>query len=211
MTAADLTELLNRAQAGDTAARERAFAQIYADLKRIAAAELRRHPGATLNTTALVHEAYAKLAAHFAGDLASRAHFFGLAARAMRQVLVDQARRRIADKRGGAERHAGLDQAETLADARAGELLAIDEALERLAGHDPRAARIVEWHFFGGFDFVEIARELGLSERTVRNDWALARALLARELGHADGVEPRCRRQRRLAYSGREPSDGDRT
>ncbi|HEY6941154.1 ECF-type sigma factor [Dokdonella sp.] len=186
MAHTDLTELLNRAQGGDASARDAAFAQIYADLKRIAAAELRRNPGATLNTTALVHEAYAKLAAHHAGALASRAHFFSLAARAMRQILVDQARSRLADKRGGREAHTGLDGAHEVADRRAEELLRVDEALDRLAAHDERAAKVVEWHFFGGFTFVEIAAELGLSERTVRSDWALARAALARELGLGD-------------------------
>jgi len=188
MAQADLTELLNRAQGGDASAREAAFAQIYADLKRIAAAELRRNPGATLNTTALVHEAYAKLAAHHAGALASRAHFFSLAARAMRQILVDQARSRLADKRGGREAHTGLDGAHEVADRRAEELLLVDEALDRLAEHDERAAKVVEWHFFGGFTFTEIAAELDLSERTVRSDWALARAVLARELGLGDAV-----------------------
>jgi RNA polymerase sigma factor (TIGR02999 family) len=186
MAQTDLTELLNRAQGGDASAREAAFAQIYADLKRIAAAELRRNPGATLNTTALVHEAYAKLAAHHAGALASRAHFFSLAARAMRQILVDQARSRLADKRGGREAHTGLDDAREVADRRAEELLLVDEALDRLAEHDERAAKVVEWHFFGGFTFGEIAAELDLSERTVRSDWALARAVLARELGLGD-------------------------
>ncbi|MGN6518711.1 MAG: ECF-type sigma factor [Dokdonella sp.] len=186
MAHTDLTELLNRAQGGDATAREAAFAQIYADLKRIAAAELRRNPGATLNTTALVHEAYAKLAAHHAGALASRAHFFSLAARAMRQILVDQARSRLADKRGGREAHTGLDGAHEVADRRAEELLLVDEALDRLAEHDERAAKVVEWHFFGGFTFGEIAAELELSERTVRSDWALARAVLARELGFGD-------------------------
>ena len=183
MTRSDLTELLNRAQRGDGDARDAAFGEIYAELKRIAAAELRRNPGATLNTTALVHEAYAKLAANHAGVLASRAHFFSLAARAMRQILVDKARSRLADKRGGREAHTDLDGIQAAADQRAEELLLINDALDRLAQQDERAAQVVEWHFFGGFTFTEIAAELGLSERTVRSDWALARAVLARDLG----------------------------
>jgi RNA polymerase sigma factor (TIGR02999 family) len=183
MADANLTELLNRAQGGDASAQDAAYGLIYADLKRIAAAELRRNPGATLNTTALVHEAYAKLAAHHQGALASRSHYFSLAARAMRQILVDQARRRLADKRGGGEAHTDLDGAHALADTRAEELLQIDDALEKLAARDERAAKVVEWHFFGGFTFEEIAKELDLSERTVRSDWALARAVLARDLG----------------------------
>jgi RNA polymerase sigma factor (TIGR02999 family) len=181
----DLTELLNRAQAGDAAARDVAFDQIYAELKRIAAAELRRNPGATLNTTALVHEAYAKLAANHASTLASRAHFFSLAARAMRQILVDKARSRLAEKRGGREVHTGLDGVDAVADQRAEELLLVDDALTRLALQDERAAKVVEWHFFGGFTFDEIAAELSISERTARNDWALARAVLARDLDAA--------------------------
>ena len=185
MSRADLTELLNRAQGGDAGARDAAFGEIYAELKRIAAAELRRNPGATLNTTALVHETYAKLAANHAGMLASRAHFFSLAARAMRQILVDQARSRLAEKRGGREVHTDLDGAHAAADQRASELLLIDDALGKLAAQDERAATVVEWHFFGGFTFTEIAAELGVSERTVRNDWALARAVLARDLGSA--------------------------
>jgi len=186
MIRADLTELLNRAQHGDSDARDAAFADIYADLKRIAAAELRRNPGATLNTTALVHEAYAKLAANHAGALASRAHFFSLAARAMRQILIDQARSRLAEKRGGREVHTDLDGADAAADRRAEELLLINDALEKLAARDERAAKVVEWHFFGGFTFAEIATELALSERTVRSDWALARAALGRDLGLAN-------------------------
>jgi RNA polymerase sigma factor (TIGR02999 family) len=179
----DLTLLLNQAQAGDARAADAAFAQLYAQLKRMAAAELRRNASATLNTTGLVHEAYAKLAANHSGALASRAHFFSLAARAMRQILVDQARRRLADKRGGREVHTDLDLAHAAPDQRAEELLVVDDALARLARHDARAAQVVEWHFFGGFTFAEIAAELDLSERTVRSDWALARAVLARDLG----------------------------
>lgn len=181
---ADLTELLNRAQAGDASAGDAAFGALYAELKRIAAAELRRNPGATLNTTALVHEAYAKLAAG-AGPLASRSHFFSLAARAMRQILIDQARSRLAEKRGGREIHTGLDSVHAAAEQRAEELLLIDAALEKLSQRDARAAKVVEWHFFGGFTFDEIAAELNLSERTVRSDWALARAVLARDFGAA--------------------------
>lgn len=182
MAETDVTELLNLAQRGDAAAGAAAYAALYAELKRMAAAELRRNSGATLNTTALVHEAYAKLAAN-AGELASRSHFFSLAARAMRQILVDQARRRLAEKRGGRDPHTGLDGAGAAPDQRAEELLVIDDALARLAEHDARAAQVVEWHFFGGFTFAEIAAELGLSERTVRSDWTVARAVLARDLG----------------------------
>jgi len=179
----DITGRLNRAQRGDAHAADEAFSVLYAELKRMAAAELRRNAAATLNTTALVHEAYAKLATHHAGLLASRSHFYSLAARAMRQILIDQARRRLADKRGGREAHTDIDAAHATPDQRAEELLVVDEALSRLAENDARAAKVVEWHFFGGFTFAEIASELDLSERTVRGDWMLARAWLARDLG----------------------------
>ena len=184
----NLTELLNRAQGGDAGAQDAAYGLIYADLKRIAAAELRRNPGATLNTTALVHEAYAKLAAHHEGALASRSHYFSLAARAMRQILVDQARRRLAEKRGGGEAHTDLDGAHALADSRAEELLQIDDALEKLAARDERAAKVVEWHFFAGLTFQEIADELGRHERTVRHDWELARAWLRKAMDRSEGA-----------------------
>jgi RNA polymerase sigma factor (TIGR02999 family) len=180
---AEITQLLNRSQAGDGAAREQAFALIYSELKKIAFAELRRHgPGSTWGATALVNEAYARLAAHYAGTLNDRKHFYRLAARAMRQVVIDRARELMAEKRGGGVEHVGLTFGDAAAEQRLEDWIALDQALAELAKQDERAAQIVEWHFFGGQSFEDIAAMLGVSDRTVRSDWAFARALLARAL-----------------------------
>jgi RNA polymerase sigma factor (TIGR02999 family) len=179
----ELTQLLNRARNGDARAQSSATALIYADLKRIAAAELRRGGrNGTLNTTAVVHEAYAKLAGYEGGPLADRQHYFRLAARAMRQVVIDHARARLAEKRGGDVAHVELEAAQDIAMDRAQELVDLDEALAKLAETEPRAAQVVEWHVFGGMTFDEIAAALEVSERTARGDWAYARALLADSL-----------------------------
>ena len=156
---------------------------IYADLKRIAAAELRRNPGATLNTTALVHEAYAKLAAHHAGPLASRAHFYSLAGA---RHAADPGRPGAAapGREARRRRSTDLEAAYAQADARAEELLLIHDALERLAQRDERPPRSGV-ALLRRLHLPEIAAELGLSERTVRADWALARGVLARDFGVA--------------------------
>lgn len=160
-----------------------AFDAVYDELRRLAAAMLRRHtPGDTLNTTALVHEAYLKL-----GDgsgAADRAHFFALAARAMRFILVDHARARHAAKRGG--HRVTLGPAHDVADLRADEVLALDEALSRLAAERERLAETVELRFFGGLTHDEVAEARGVSVRTAKRDWELARAWLHRAI-HADG------------------------
>ncbi len=180
----ELTEWLNRARDGDAAAANQALALIYAQLKRIAAAELRRHArGGTLDTTAVVHEAYAKLAENGHAPVNDRSHYFRLAARAMRQVAIDYARTRLAVKRGGDQARVDLEDAGLLAEQRAEELISLDAALVELAKSEPRAAQVVEWHVFGGMNFVEIADALGVSERTARGDWAYARASLAVALG----------------------------
>lgn len=159
-----------------------AFAASYDELRRIARRQLRRlRPGQTLTTTSLVHEAYVKLVkgpvqAH------DRTHFFALAARAMRQILVDYARRRASAKRGGGLRPATLEADAIPVDAIADEMLGIDRALTRLESVDERLACVVEWRFFGGMTEEEIAEALGVTVRTVRRDWQKARAFLYREL-----------------------------
>jgi len=178
----ELTELINRGRAGDRAANEAAVRQLYDELKKIAAAELRRQQPATLNTTAVVHEAWEKLARYDGGPLADRRHFYALAARAMRQVVIDHARAHCAQKRGGEAARVDLDAVREGALDRAQQWLSLDEALRRLAATDERAARVVEWHVFGGMTFVAIAEALDVSERTVRGDWASARAWLATEV-----------------------------
>lgn len=183
-----LTELLSRVSAGERAAVDRVFEMVYAELRRLARWQRARAGGApTLSTTMLVHETYLKLAESERLSVRDRAHFFALAARAMRQVLLDAARRRLRDKRGGGEAHVPievlvLEGREPAAPMRAAELLALDAALERLAESDERLARLVEWRFFAGRSEEEIGAFLGVSERTVRRDWRKARAFLFREL-----------------------------
>lgn len=179
--AGEVTRLLHAAQGGDQEALDRLVPLIYEDLRRLARRQLDREGGGhTLQTTALIHEAYLKLAGPGGAQAASnRAHFMAIAARAMRQVLVDYARRRKAAKRGGGIIYATLGDAAEPVDASAEELLALNDALDQL---DPRQRQVIECRFFGGMEEKEIAEALGVSERTVRRDWVKARAWLHRAL-----------------------------
>ncbi len=162
---------------------EQLFALIYDELRRIAAGLLRRErPEHTLQPTALVHEAYLKLVDQTRIRWQDRAHFLGIAARAMRQILVDHARGRAAKKRGGGRQRVTLDEGLLAEEGKELELLALDDAMTRLAGFDERAARVVELRIFGGLTVTEIALVLGVSKRTVDGDWSVARMWLAREL-----------------------------
>ena len=153
---------------------------VYAELRRIAARQLRHErAGHTLQATALVHEAYLKLAAAGPPAAGDRGHFLAIAARAMRQVLVDEARRRKAAKRGGGLVSTTLSDADQLVDFNADDLLALDAALEEL---DERQRQVVELRFFAGMEEEEVAQVLGVSDRTVRRDWVKARAWLYRSL-----------------------------
>lgn len=159
-----------------------AFEASYGELRRLARRQLRRlRPGQTLTTTALVHEAFVKLVK---GPVTTedRNHFLALAARAMRQILVDYARGRACGKRGGGVRPTTLDGDSIPVEALADEMLGIDRALTRLEVLDERLARLVEWRFFGGMTEDEVAVALGVTARTVRRDWQKARAFLFREL-----------------------------
>lgn len=157
------------------------YAQVYDELRRLAHNQRARQGASeTLNTTALVHEAYLRLAEGDGATWNDRAHFLALAARAMRFVVVDHARARVADKRGGGLRAISLDEAQLPPDHRAEDLLAIDEALTRLEGHDPRLGQLVQLRFFAGLTYEEIAEVVGLSVPTVKRDWARARAWLYR-------------------------------
>jgi RNA polymerase sigma factor, TIGR02999 family len=157
------------------------FSSAYAELRRLAATVRRRDPSATLSPTALVNEAWLKLASSPPAGGVSRLHFKRIAARAMRQVLIEAARRRHAGKRGGpAALFVTLDEDATPAAIR--DLLGLDAALDRLARLSPRPARMVESRFFGGMDVTETAEMLAVSEATVLRDWRAARAWLAREL-----------------------------
>jgi len=173
----DITGLLNAAQSGDEAAHEAAYALVYDELKRCARRQRGAAPGSSLSPTALVNELYVRLSGSQLERISNRSHFFALSARAMRQILVDHARRRTSVKRGGHVEHTDLDALD-LADASAEQALELDAALTALAERDEDLARLVEWHFFAGLTFVEIAAELGRHERTVRHDWELARAYL---------------------------------
>jgi RNA polymerase sigma factor (TIGR02999 family) len=166
----------------DQRALDRLFSLAYEELRRIAASVKRRDPRATLSPTALVNEAWLKLANSPSLASVSRVHFKRVAARAMRQVLVEAARRRNAEKRGGGQALVTFDEALETGATRPAELLALDEALEELARVNPRHAAMVESRFFGGLDVAETAELLGVSEATVLRDWRTARAWLARAL-----------------------------
>jgi len=177
----EVTVLLARVRAGDSTALGSAYAAVYDELKRAARAQLRRMRDA-FQTTALVHEAYLKLAGGAQLAAVDRNHLLALSARAMRQVLVDDARARKADKRGGGQDAMTLTAALGSGDAAVVEVLALDELLASLHKLDERAAQIVELRYFGGYDEAEIGDMLGISERTVRRDWRKARAFLLMEL-----------------------------
>jgi RNA polymerase sigma factor (TIGR02999 family) len=179
--AADITELLNAAQSGDPGAQETAYALVYDELKRCARRQKAFVPGSSLSPTALVSELYLRLRGHHTDRIRNRAHFFALAARAMRQIIVDHARRRASIKRGGVVDHTDVATLD-LATATAEQALELDAALTSLAERDEDLAQLVEWHFFAGLSFEEIAGELGRHERTVRRDWELARACLQRAM-----------------------------
>jgi RNA polymerase sigma factor (TIGR02999 family) len=157
---------------------------VYEELKRLARRQrYANDPSATLSTTELVHEAFLKLAGGSTATWEGRAHFFGAAGRAMRQVLVDFARRRQAAKRGGGATHITLGEGQAALAVELDEILAVDAALEQLERTDPRLRVLVELRFFAGMPEAEIARVLGVSERTVERDWLKARLLLLQALG----------------------------
>jgi len=183
MSAPDTLVLLREARDGEVGAADRLFAHVYDALRQLARARLRHfRPGDTLNTTALVHEVYLRLIEPNRVAPEDRAHFFALAARAMRFVLVDTARERTSQKRGGGAPILQLDAVQAAAEARADELLALDEALDTLRSFDKRLAELVDLRFFGGYTYDEIAEFTGRSAITARRDWVRARAWLHQAL-----------------------------
>jgi RNA polymerase sigma factor (TIGR02999 family) len=177
-----ITDLLLELRSGSPESEERLYAAVYADLRRLAHAQLRRErPGHTLGTTGVVHEAYVRLVDQTRVEWRDRAHFFTAASSAMRRVLVDYARRHRAARRGGGAAHLALAD-DTPAVARGDELLALDEALDRLAALEPRLSKVVECRYFGGLTEQETAEVLGVTPRTVQRDWAKARGWLYQEL-----------------------------
>ena len=179
----EVTRLLAAVRAGDDAAVDRLFPLVHGELRAIAARLLRREaPGHTLEPTELVHEAYLRLAAAGPGGAENRAHFLGIAARAMRHLLVDHARRRKSAKRGGGVVPLRVSSAQVGINLDSDELLALDDALDRLSELEPRLRQVVECRFFGGLTEDETAAALGVTSRTVQRDWAKARAWLYKEL-----------------------------
>ena len=178
-----MTESRTPPATGGRDALDDAIPLAYDELRRIARRQLDRRPNDTLRTTALVHEAYLKLAGSAGAGWRDRAHFFAVASVAMRQILLDHARRRCAMKRGGARRAVTLDDATLAVEEQAESLVDLDEALTRLAAVDPRLARVVELRYFGGLSEEEAAEVLGVTSRTVRRDWVKARGLLRQALG----------------------------
>jgi RNA polymerase sigma factor (TIGR02999 family) len=179
-----ITGMLDVASRGDAHAQAQLFTLLYDELRRCAHRQL-AGAQATLSTTALVNETYVKLVAAADLRLESRRHFMALSARAMRQVLVDHARRSGAERRGGDASFVTLDDDIAHAPHEAFEVLALDRALGELEGIDARAARVVQLHFFGGLTFAAIAELEGLNERTVKRDWQAARHVLAQIMGRA--------------------------
>jgi len=178
-----ITQLLEQARGGQPAAVEQLVPLVYGELRRIAARYLRRErQGQTLQATALVNEAYLRLLKDEDLSFQNRAHFLGIAARSMREILVEHARARAAAKRGGARQRITLDDWVAAQGPMDVDLLAVDEALERLAALDPGQAKIVELRFFGGLTNEEAAEALGVSPATTKRAWAVARAWLFREL-----------------------------
>jgi RNA polymerase sigma factor (TIGR02999 family) len=181
--ATSITELLADLRGGRREALDQILPLVYHELRRTAKRELAVRPSDSLSTTALVHELYLKFTRAQRADWRNRAHFLSVAAVAMRHILVDRARRRTADKRGGPHQHVTLDDELMIADNQAESLLELHEALERLALLDERLARVVECRFFGGMTEQETAEALCITERTVRRDWIKARGLLYQALG----------------------------
>jgi RNA polymerase sigma factor (TIGR02999 family) len=176
-----VTQLLQAWSDGDQVARDELMPLVYEELRRLAHQCMRRErQGHTLQTSALVNEAFLRLVDHKGVSWQNRAHFFGIAARLMRQVLVDYARKRRYTKRGGDRHRVPLDEVMIISQERAADVMALDEALTNLAEIDPRQSQIVELRFFGGLSIEETAEVLAVSPGTVMRDWTLAKAWLRR-------------------------------
>lgn len=179
----DVTRLLNRLQKGDRKAESLLIPLVYDELRRLASVYMRRErPGHTLQSTALVHEAYIRLSDQKNVSWRNRAHFFAVAAQLMRRILVDHARARLAQKRGSRPDLIAVDEAFAFTPERSNDLLALDEVLNRLGENDPRTLQVVELRFFGGLTVDQAAEAMGISPRTVKREWNFGRAWLRTEL-----------------------------
>lgn len=187
-TTADVTTLLGRYQNGDRAAGDQLWEEVYQELRQVAHRRLLgERSGHTLGTTALVHECYLRLIDQTQVEWQSRLHFFAMASRVMRNILVDYARRKKAQKRGGDAPHLNLEDVSVGGASGSADLfIALDQALDQLESVDDRLARVVEYRFFGGMKEKEIAELLDVSARTVRRDWRKAKLWLARALKEED-------------------------
>ncbi len=178
----EVTRILSEVRRGNPEALEELIPLVYRELRRLAAYYMQQErPEHTLQATELVHEAYLRLAGRENADWQNRAHFFGVAAQVMRSLLVDHARARLRAKRGGGQT-VQLNEGLTFAAVKSDELLAIEEALARLCRIDPRQGRIVELRYFGGLSVEEVAEVLGISERTVKREWQMAKVWLHAEV-----------------------------
>jgi RNA polymerase sigma factor (TIGR02999 family) len=181
----EVTQLLVDWGNGNQAALDRLMPVVYTELRQLAHRYMRRErPGHTMQTTALIHEAYLRLVDQNQVRWQHQAHFFGIAARLMRQILIEHARSRTRAKRGGGVGTISLDEAAIVSQARATALLALDDALERLATIDPRKSQVVELRFFGGLSVEEAAQVLNIAPNTVLRDWRMAKAWLRREISN---------------------------
>ncbi len=188
----DITLLLRQVANGNQDAAARLIPLVYEELHRLAERRLRlERPDHTLQPTALVHEAYLKLVAQRNVNWQSRAHFFALGSQLMRRILVDYARGRLRAKRGGKQARLPLDKVFIISRGRCDELLALDESLERLGKLDARQSRVVELRFFGGLTVEEAAKVLGVSSKTVKREWSMAKAWLYGEMKERHGHDAR--------------------
>jgi RNA polymerase sigma factor (TIGR02999 family) len=182
-----VTEIINDAQHGIVESAEKLLPLVYDDFRELAASYLRRErSGHTLQPTALVHEVYLKLVDQTRVDWRGRTHFFAVGAQIMRRILVDYARQREAVKRGGGRLRVSIEDQPLAVDQKDEDVLALEEALERLEKVSPRQAKMLELRFYGGLSFAEIAEAMNLSKRTVEREWTMVRAWLRRELSQDD-------------------------
>ncbi|HYO63706.1 MAG TPA: sigma-70 family RNA polymerase sigma factor [Pyrinomonadaceae bacterium] len=186
----EITRLLADWSKGDPAALDKLTPLVYAELRRIARRQMsHERAGHTLQATALVNEAYLRLAGHVPAEWHDRAHFYAVCAQVMRHVLIDHARAQARDKRGGGAARVALEEAAVVAVERAADFVALDDALGELEAVDPQKGRIVELRYFGGLSIEETARVLGISPTTVRREWRRAKAWLYRAVSEGDDDE----------------------